>query len=113
MTQRALQEQGHEAEIAFDGPSGIEAAKQFRPELVLCDLNLPGLDGFEVLKALKSDSALNAIKVAAITGFDEEQQKERTKKAGFDAHLVKPVSMEQIAGLIAGMQTGAAGLGRS
>jgi PAS domain S-box-containing protein len=100
ITQRMLQDRGHETEIAFDGPSGIEVAKRFRPEVVLCDLNLPGASGFDVLKALRDEPALNGVLVAAMTGYDDDEHKGRTKTAGFNAHLVKPVSLEQLDQLI-------------
>lgn len=100
MAQQMLRQEGHEVEIAFDGPSGIIAAKSFRPELILCDLSLPGANGFEVLSAVKSELALDRVVVAAVTGYGEDEHKERTKKAGFDAHLVKPVSLEQLQSLI-------------
>ncbi len=100
MMQQMLQADGYQAEVAFDGPSGVEVAGRFRPDLVLCDLNLPGASGFDVLKALKSDAALNGTLVAAMTGYDGDEYRERTSAAGFDAHLVKPIEMEQIQDLI-------------
>ncbi|MHB8903138.1 MAG: response regulator, partial [Thermoguttaceae bacterium] len=89
-----------EVEIAFDGPSGISAARSFRPELILCDLNLAGASGFEVLAAVKSEPALDGVVVAAMTGYDEDEHREQTRRAGFDAHLVKPFSLAELQSLI-------------
>lgn len=100
ITQRMLQDRGHQVEVAFDGPSGVEAAKRFRPELILCDLDLPGASGFEVLSAVKADPSLKATVLAAVTGYDADEDKLRTRQAGFEAHLVKPVSFEQLRTLI-------------
>ncbi len=100
MAQQMLRQEGHEVEIAFDGLSGIAAARSFRPEIILCDLSLPGANGFEVLSAVKSDPALDGVVVAAMTGYSEDEHKERTRKAGFDAHLIKPVSLQQLQSLI-------------
>lgn len=100
ITQQMLRQEGHQVEIAFDGPSGITAARSFRPELILCDLSLPGADGFEVLNAVQREPALDGVVVAAMTGYNEDEHKEQTRKAGFAAHLVKPVSLEQLQSLI-------------
>lgn len=100
ITQQMLQQEGHTVEVAFDGPSGIEAARSFRPELILCDLSLPGASGLEVVSTIKADPKLDGVVVAAVTGYAGDEDKRRTKKAGFDAHLVKPVSLEQLQMLV-------------
>jgi CheY-like chemotaxis protein len=82
---------GHDARIAADGVRGIALAEDFRPEVVFCDLGLPGMSGFEVARALRSKPCGRDIVLAALTGYGQPGDRERTAQAGFDAHLVKPV----------------------
>lgn len=100
MTQRVFQLQGHRVEVAFDGPSAIEVARAFRPELILCDLTLPGLSGYEVVKVLKSEGIVPDAMIAAVTGHDTEETRRRIAAAGFHAHLVKPVAQAVLEELI-------------
>lgn len=101
MTRLMLEQHGHEVEIALDGPSGIEAARRFRPDLVLCDISLPGMSGYDILHALHAETGLEGTRVVALTGYDDEEHKRRTAEAGFFAHLVKPFTLEALQGLIA------------
>ncbi|HEY1995850.1 PAS domain S-box protein [Paraburkholderia sp.] len=87
--------------VAYDGKEGVEAVRGFRPHLVLLDLALPDMDGFAVLRTLRSQWWSNDVFVAAMTGFGQQSDKERSAAAGFDAHLVKPVSLELLDGLLA------------
>lgn len=82
---------GHDARIAADGLRGIALAEDFQPEVVFCDLGLPGMSGYEVAKALRSKPYGRDIVLAALTGYGQPGDRERTAQAGFDAHLVKPV----------------------
>lgn len=82
---------GHDARIAGDGARGLALADDFRPEVVFCDLGLPGMSGYEVAKALRSRPFGRDIVIAALTGYGQPGDREKTAQAGFDAHLVKPV----------------------
>ena len=83
---------GHEVEVATDGASGVEAARTFRPQVLLCDLGLPGeLDGFAVSAAMRDDPSLSSIYRVALTGYGLTRDQQRSREAGFDAHLTKPV----------------------
>jgi|tagenome__1003787_1003787.scaffolds.fasta_scaffold19781776_1 CheY-like chemotaxis protein len=82
---------GHETRTAFSGPAGLETARSFRPEVVLCDIGLPGMDGYDVARSLRGDEATRTARLIALTGYGRESDRQRTRDAGFDLHLVKPV----------------------
>ena len=84
---------GHEARAAYDGGSGLAIARDFVPHLVLVDLAMPDVDGFGVLRGLRAQPSLDRTMTAAMTGFGQNQDRERSFSEGFDAHLVKPVDM--------------------
>lgn len=86
-----LELSGHEVELANSGLDGVQAARQFHPEIVLCDLGLPGMDGFQVAAALKGDPRTASARLIAVTGYGREEDRRRSKAAGFDLHLTKPV----------------------
>jgi signal transduction histidine kinase/DNA-binding response OmpR family regulator len=90
----SLQALGHTAIVAFDGPSALERASSFHPDVVLLDLGLPVMDGFEVAQQLKSLPQWNGMKVVAITGYGQEIERRRTRENGFDEHMVKPVALD-------------------
>ncbi|HYO11627.1 MAG TPA: MEDS domain-containing protein [Thermoanaerobaculia bacterium] len=91
-----LELSGHEVELAANGADGLEAARQFHPQVVLCDLGLPGMDGFEVAARLRRDPATASAKLIAVTGYGREEDRRRSKEAGFDLHLTKPVDPAQL-----------------
>lgn len=82
---------GHDAQTAVDGPTGLRAAVEFKPEVIFCDLGLPGMSGYEVAKALRALPEGRAVVLVALTGYGQPSDREKTAQAGFDAHLVKPV----------------------
>jgi PAS domain S-box-containing protein len=86
-----LQLSGHLTEKAHTGPAGVKAAQVFLPDVVLCDLGLPGLDGYGVARALRHEKRLKAAYLVALTGYGQEEDQRRTREAGFDLHLVKPI----------------------
>ncbi|HEY3568090.1 MAG TPA: CheR family methyltransferase [Thermoanaerobaculia bacterium] len=97
-----LQLSGHEADVAFDGASGVEKARSFRPDVVLCDIGLPGgLDGYGVARAFRSDPALKSAFLIALTGYGQEEDRRRALEAGFDAHLTKPADIEELKRMLA------------
>jgi signal transduction histidine kinase/ActR/RegA family two-component response regulator len=85
-----VQESGHEVRTAYDGSAVLEAALDYRPNVVLLDIGLPGLDGFEVAKLLRRQPALQHAVLVAMTGYGRESDRQRSREAGFDHHLVKP-----------------------
>ncbi|HSG38489.1 MAG TPA: ATP-binding protein, partial [Thermoanaerobaculia bacterium] len=95
-----LELSGHEVELAASGTDGIEAARHFHPEVVLCDLGLPGMTGFEVAAELRRDPATRSAKLIAVTGYGREEDRRRSKEAGFDMHLTKPVDPAQLKALL-------------
>jgi signal transduction histidine kinase/CheY-like chemotaxis protein len=85
-----LKECGHDVRTAYDGPAALEAALDYRPNVVLLDIGLPGLDGFEVAKRLRQQPALQNTVLVAMTGYGAQSDLQRSFEAGFDHHLVKP-----------------------
>jgi len=87
---------GYEVVVAHDGAEALAVAERERPALVLLDLGLPGMDGFEVARRLRGIDGLAHARLIAGTGYGQEADKRRTAEAGFEAHLVKPVDIEQL-----------------
>jgi CheY-like chemotaxis protein len=86
-----LELKGYQVTVAHDGPAGIEKAGQFKPEIVLCDIGLPGsMDGYAVARHLRSDPELASMALVALTGYGQEKDQHQAGLAGFDAHLTKP-----------------------
>ena len=92
---------GHFVRTAYDGTQAIEEAKAFRPDLVLLDIGLPGLDGYEVARRLRAEAGLDPTLVAT-TGWGHVEDKRRASEAGFDFHLTKPVSIEALERFLSG-----------
>jgi CheY-like chemotaxis protein len=87
-----LQDMGHQVDYAINGYAALAIAKKMRPNFVFLDLGLPGLDGFEVCRRIKTDPGLQNARIVAITGYRQEEYKTRSKDAGCELHLIKPVS---------------------
>jgi signal transduction histidine kinase len=92
---------GHEVLLAHDGPRALELAAQERPSIVLLDIGLPGMDGYEVCRRLRQQDQ-NGTRIIAVTGYGQDRDRQRSKEAGFDAHTVKPVDPAELMGLLAG-----------
>lgn len=86
----------HQVEVAHDGPEGLAKAHTFRPEIVLCDIGLPGMDGFEVAKGFRANHDLGAIRLVALSGYALPEDIQRAVEAGFDQHLAKPPSLQKL-----------------
>jgi signal transduction histidine kinase len=93
---RVLELDGHQVEEAADGLEAVERAAILRPEVVLVDIGLPGLDGFEVARRLRASLGSSPLLIA-LTGYGQPEDRRRSRDAGFDVHLVKPVTPEQLA----------------
>ena len=86
-----LQFDGHETRMAHDGRAAIEAAERFRPDVILLDIGLPGMSGYEVCRHLRRTEWAGGITIVALTGWGQEEDRNRSREAGFDTHMVKPV----------------------
>jgi signal transduction histidine kinase len=86
--------------VAHTGPAGVAAAQQFHPELVLCDLGLPGMNGYEVAAALRREPRFTKTCLVAVSGYGQEEDRRRSLEAGFDMHLIKPVDFEELQRLL-------------
>lgn len=86
-----VRDMGHHVEYAINGYVGLDLARRFRPDIVLLDLGLPGLDGFEVCSRLKHEAGMERLRVIVITGYASDEHRVRALAAGCELHLVKPV----------------------
>ena len=91
---------GHEAWSAYDGPAALALATQRKPDVVLLDLGLPGMDGFEVARRLRAIPGLEHVRIVALTGYGRSQDQRASEQAGFDLHWVKPVHAATLAALL-------------
>ncbi len=91
---------GHQADLALSGPAGLDLARRRRPDVVLCDIGLPEMDGYAVARELRSDPVTAPIHLIALTGYGREVDRDRSVAAGFDLHLVKPVGPELLKQLL-------------
>jgi signal transduction histidine kinase len=93
-----LEHHGYRVSVAYTGPAGVSAAKSGRPDVVLCDIGLPGMDGYAVADALRQSPETVTARLIAVTGYGREADKRRALESGFDLHLVKPVNTAQLLG---------------
>jgi CheY-like chemotaxis protein len=91
---------GNRVETAYDGPGAVAAAQRFLPQVIMLDLAMPGMDGFEARRQLRAQPGLGQSFMIAMTGFGNEDDKRRTRAAGFDAHLTKPVELDALIALM-------------
>jgi CheY-like chemotaxis protein len=96
---RLLELMGHQTAIAYDGPSAVDSAEAFRPE-VLLDVGLPGLDGYEVVRRIRAHSWGKDMTLIAATGWGQAEDRRRSREAGFDHHMVKPVDLGELGKLL-------------
>ena len=100
MLQLLLQYEGHETRVAHDGPSALKAVEEFKPEFVFLDIGIPGMNGYEIARRLKSAERPGNLFLVAVTGWGQPSDFERSKEAGFDLHLVKPVDSASVKRLL-------------
>lgn len=98
----ALALEGHEVHEAVDGCDGLEAALRLVPDVVLLDVGLPGLDGYEVARRIRAEPTGARMRLVALTGYGQAGDRQRALEAGFDVHLVKPVTPERLAEALSG-----------
>ena len=87
---------GYVARVAHDGPSALREAERFHPDIALLDIGLPVMDGYELARRFKDDPRFRETLLIAVTGYGQEGDRTRSRAAGFLAHLVKPVNMDQL-----------------
>lgn len=95
---------GHHTQVAHDGPEALAKAAEFRPDVVLLDINLPGLSGHEVARKLRAQPWGRELTLVAVTAMDQEPHRLESRRSGFDAHLVKPVDSHTLEALLAALR---------
>jgi CheY-like chemotaxis protein len=95
-----LEQAGHRVRVAGDGLAALDAAREVRPDVVLLDLGMPGMNGFEAARRLREDPAARPALLVAVTGWDGDEDRRRTRAAGFAHHLVKPADPEHVLALV-------------
>jgi CheY-like chemotaxis protein len=93
---------GHEVRVAYDGLEGVQVTFESSPDIVLCDIGMPGLDGYGVARAIRKNPSTAQTRLIAITGYGSEQTQRLCKAAGFDRHFTKPIDPVVLARLLAG-----------
>jgi CheY-like chemotaxis protein len=91
---------GHEVAVAHDGPSALTLVQHDPPDVVLCDIGLPGMDGYEVARQLRANGGRN-IRLVAVSGYAQPEDVARAIEVGFDAHVAKPPDPDELARLVA------------
>jgi DNA-binding response OmpR family regulator len=92
---------GHLTRVAHDGTSAIAAAKEFAPDVVLLDIGLPDINGYDVARELRS--CFRHVHIAAVTGWGQDEDRRKAREAGCDAHFTKPLDPERLEALLAGL----------
>jgi CheY-like chemotaxis protein len=95
---------GHDVRAAHDGPRALEAAKDYRPDVLLLDIGVPGFSGLEVAKRLRQDPAFGRTVIVAMTGYGQEEDRQRSREAGCNDHWVKPVDPAALEALLASLE---------
>lgn len=91
-----LRRSGHEVRVAYSGEEALEKGPEFRPNIVLLDLGLPEMDGYEIARRLRQNPQLKNSRFVALSGYGQDSDRERSRREGFDAHMVKPASFEKL-----------------
>jgi CheY-like chemotaxis protein len=95
---------GHEVRSAYNGPTALALAVDFHPSLVLLDIGMPGMDGYEAARQMRANHDLQHLILVALTGWGQERDKRRSKEAGFDYHMVKPVDPKALVKLLTSLR---------
>jgi CheY-like chemotaxis protein len=94
---------GNDVQTAYDGPSSLKVAAAYRPDVVLLDIGLPGMDGYAVAQQLRAHPGLNGTVLVALTGYASEGDRQRSQDTGFHAHVAKPVDFHVLQELLASL----------
>jgi CheY-like chemotaxis protein len=87
---------GHDVRTAHDGPTAVQVAQDYRPDVVLLDIGLPGLNGYEVAKRIRQNPVLKNVMLVALTGYGQLSDQQMSREAGFNHHLVKPADFAKV-----------------
>ena len=98
---KLLDLRGYEVRVAYTGPDGVRVAEEWPPDFVLCDIGLPGLDGYGVATALRHHPATTRAHLIAITAYGSDEARSRSREVGFERHLTKPVDPDAVLDLLA------------
>ena len=104
-TRLLLSDDGYEVQTASNGQTGLETARNFHPQVVLCDIGLPGMDGYQVIRSLRQDEALASSYAIAMTGYGREEDQRQAHEAGFDLHMTKPIDYDNLRRTLASLPT--------
>jgi len=104
----SLEMVGHTVQMAHDGPTAIALAKSFLPDVIYLDIGMPEMNGYEICQALREEPVLENTVIIAQTGWGQKEHRTRTKEAGFDYHLVKPVDIGELESLLRSLRKVAA-----
>jgi CheY-like chemotaxis protein len=94
---------GHQPRSLHDGLAAVEAVEEFQPDVVLLDLGLPGLNGYETARRIRGNPWGASVVIVAVTGWGQEEDRRRSREAGFDAHLLKPIDLRALEDLLASL----------
>ena len=100
-----LESRGYRVIEAADGKTAVDLALQEHPDIILMDLSLPYLDGFEATKLIREDDEMQNVTIIAVTAHQESTFRQGAKASGFDAYVTKPIDMEWLSGLISGLRS--------
>jgi two-component system CheB/CheR fusion protein len=96
-----LEIEGHTVTTAYSAREALELAQCLKPEIVLLDIGLPEIDGYEVARRLKKQNGLDGVCLIALTGYGQLEDRQRAQRAGFADHMIKPVDLEKLRGAMA------------
>jgi signal transduction histidine kinase len=92
--------EGHTVDVAYDGVTALSEAAKFHPQVVVLDIGMPGMDGYQVARALRAGESTRSMTIIALTGYGQPDDRERARAAGFDDHLTKPIDTELLIGIL-------------
>jgi signal transduction histidine kinase len=93
--------EGHHVHVATDARSGIAKARELKPDVILCDIGLPDMDGYEIARAIRAEAWLRSTRLVALSGYAQPEDRQRAAEAGFDQHIAKPAAMEDLLATVA------------
>jgi CheY-like chemotaxis protein len=97
-----LKHMGHSVRITHDGASALAVAPEFKPQLILMDIGMPGMDGYETCSRMRAADWSASVRIVALTGWGQEEDKRKAQRAGFDEHMVKPIDRRTLMALVDG-----------
>jgi len=96
LLQFALESEGHQVRVTFDGPDAVAAAGEFKPDAVVLDIGLPRMNGYDVARAIRQLPGLAGVVIIAVTGYGQDSDRQKSREAGCDHHLVKPIELNRL-----------------